>query len=228
MNGIEMKSPQIKKFALAVLLAGAVVLPAAAADISGSWTVVGEIIGNPVNMKCAFTQDGAKVAGTCGAAAATGSVAADKVTFQHTVQRDQAYELTYSGTLDATGTTIKGEIAVMGVTGTFTATKDAAASPEFGGNWTFTGDVVGNAISMKCAFKRDGDKLSGTCTYQEFGARPTTGTVAGDKVTFQNQVQREEAYDLTYNGSLDASGSSMKGDIAVAGVTGTFSGTKDK
>ncbi len=54
------------------------------------------------------------------------AIAADKVTFTNTVQRDQAYELTYTGTLDAAGTSMKGEIAVMGVTGTFSGTKDAA------------------------------------------------------------------------------------------------------
>ena len=52
--------------------------------------------------------------------------------------------------------------------------------------------------------------------------------VAGDKVTFENIVQREQAYDLTYSGTLDATASLIKGDIAVAGVAGTFSGAKDK
>jgi hypothetical protein len=52
--------------------------------------------------------------------------------------------------------------------------------------------------------------------------------VAGDTVTLRNQVLREELYDLVYTGTLDAAGTSMKGEIAVEGVTGTFSGTKDK
>jgi hypothetical protein len=165
-----------------------------------------------------------------GSTPTTGSVAADKVTFTHTVQRDQAYELTYSGTLDAAGTSMKGEIAVMGVTGTFSGTKDAAkdAAKDFSGSWRIVGDVVGNAIDMKCALKVDGTKLSGNCTYQGLGDSPTSGTIAGDKVTLQNSVQREQLYDLTFNGTLDSAGASMKGDIAVAGVTGTFSGTKDK
>jgi hypothetical protein len=81
---------------------------------------------------------------------------------------------------------------------------------------------------MKCALKVDGTKLSGNCTYQGLGDSPTSGTIAGDKVTLQNSVQREQLYDLTFNGTLDSAGASMKGDIAVAGVTGTFSGTKDK
>jgi hypothetical protein len=62
------------------------------ADISGSWTVTGDVVGNAINMKCAFTQDGAKVSGHLrgmprDSTKATGSVAADKVTFPHTVNR---------------------------------------------------------------------------------------------------------------------------------------------
>jgi hypothetical protein len=224
----------MKKIILVAAALAALAVPSFAADISGSWTIAGDVVGNPVNMKCAFTQDGPKVSGTCagemGSTPTTGSVAADKVTFTHTVQRDQAYELTYSGTLDAAGTSMKGEIAVMGVTGTFSGTKDAAkdAAKDFSGSWRIVGDVVGNAIDMKCALKVDGTKLSGNCTYQGLGDSPTSGTIAGDKVTLQNSVQREQLYDLTFNGTLDSAGASMKGDIAVAGVTGTFSGTKDK
>ena len=214
-----------------------------AADISGNWTIAGDVVGNAVNMKCAFTQEGAKVSGTCtgeaGATPTTGSVTADKVTFIHTVQRDQAYELTYTGTLDAAGASMKGEIAVMGVTGTFSGTRDAAgavpavvapsaAVTDISGSWRITGDVVGNAIDMKCALKLDGPKLSGTCTYQGLGDAATLGNVAGDKVTFRNSIQREQMYNLTYNGILDTTGTAMKGDIAVAGVTGSFSATKDK
>lgn len=232
----------MKTLVLAVL---ACAIPAAAADISGSWTLEGDVVGNPVNMTCSFTQSGLKVTGSCngeaGSTAVTGSVAENQVTFQQTVQ---SYELTYTGALDATGASMKGEIAVAGVTGTFSATKAAAApaapaaaaaaapaetaKPDLSGNWSFTGDVVGNEINMKCAFKRDGDKYTGTCTYQGLGDSPTAATIAGDKVTFENKVQREQLYDLTYNGTLDASGTAMKGDIAVAGVSGEFSGTKDK
>jgi hypothetical protein len=223
------------KIVFAALAATVLILPAAAADISGSWKLTGDVVGNPVNMTCAFTQDGPKVSGSCsgalGTTATTGSVAGEKVTFQHTVNQGQTWELTYSGTLDAAGTTMQGEIAVAGVSGTFSAKKDAlreTAAADISGTWTITGDVVGNAINMKCVLTRDGVKVSGSCKYQDLGDSPTTGNVAGDKVTLQNHVQREQPYDLIYTATLDAGGTSMKGDIAVAGVTGTFSGTKDK
>jgi len=226
----------MQKILLAALAATLSIFTAAAADISGSWTLTGDVVGNAINMKCAFTQDGTKVTGTCGGAMGnsptTGTVTDDKVTLQHSITQGQTYDLTYSGTLDGTGNTIRGDIAVMGVTGTFSATKDAApkeAAPTgFGGAWTFTGDVANNPVDMKCAFRRDGDKLTGNCAYKTDGDSPTTGTVAGDTITFRNRVAREQTYDLTYTGKLDATGTSMKGEIAVAGVTGDFSGTKDK
>jgi hypothetical protein len=217
---------------LTAALAAAFVLPACAADISGSWTLTGDVVGNAISMKCAFTQDGATFSGTCtgsdGAAQTKGSVADNKVTFTHTVNRGQAYDLTYTGTLDAAGASITGDIAVAGVSGTFSATKDVAATatkPEVAGNWTITGDIVGNPVNMKCALKRDGDKLSGTCAYDGAGQAATTGSIAANKVALQNQAG---GYDLTYTGTLDAAGTAMSGEIGVAGVTGTFSGTKDK
>ena len=219
----------MQKILLAALATCALGMPAFAADISGSWTLTGDVVGNAISMKCAFTQKGATFSGTCtggdGAAQTTGSVADNKVTFQHTVTRGQAYDLTYTGTLDAAGTAISGDIAVAGVSGTFSATKDALTAPDVAGNWTFTGDIVGNPVNMKCAFKRDGDKLTGTCAYSGAGESPTTGSVAGNKITFQNQAQ---SYDLVYSGAMDAAGTSLSGEIAVSGVTGTFSGTKDK
>jgi len=224
--------------ALLIAVSGFVlVLPAAAANISGTWTINGDVVGNPISMKCAFTQDGMKISGTCtgalGSTATTGSIAENKVTFQHTVEREQVYQLTYSGTLDAAGTSMQGEIAVAGVTGTFSGAKDPAeaaksAANDISGTWTITGEVVGNAINMKCALKPDGARVSGICKYQDLGDSPTTGSIAGNKITLQNTVQREQQYDLTYTGTLDATGTAISGEIAVAGVTGSFSGAKDK
>ncbi len=228
----------MKTTALALFAVTLFALPLAAADVSGSWTLNGDVVGNPVNMKCNFKQTGTNIAGTCsgdaGSIQTTGAVTGDSVSFGHSVQ---SYDLTYTGKLDAAGTTMQGDIAVAGVTGTFSAKKDEtskpadpkpAAGPDVAGNWTINGEVVGNIINMKCALKRDGDKLSGNCNYAGLGDSPTTGVVAGEKLTLQNQVTREQLYDLTYNGTLDAAGASVKGDIAVAGVSGTFSGTKDK
>jgi hypothetical protein len=221
----------MQKTVVAVLLGTAFAFSALAAEVTGTWTVTGEVVGNAINMKCTFAQDSAKISGKCvgpnGETPTSGTVAGDKLTFTHVVHREQDYELTYSGALDASGNSMKGEIAVMGVTGTFSGTKDAVA-PDAAGNWTFTGDVVGNAINMKCAFKRDGTKLSGTCAYLGLGESATTGTVTDKKVVFRNTANNGQEYELTYTGTMDDAGTSMDGDIAVAGVTGGFSGKKDK
>jgi hypothetical protein len=113
----------------AALAAIAIVLPLAAADISGSWTFAGDVVGNPISMKCTLKQEGTKVTGTCthegrGASPTTGTVEGDKVILTHSVE---AYELTFTGTLGADGTSIKGGIAVANVEGTFSGTKDPAA-----------------------------------------------------------------------------------------------------
>ena len=102
------------------------------------------------------------------------------------------------------------------------------AAADVTGSWTITGDVVGNAVNVKCVFKQEGAKLTGNCTHQGLAASPTTGDITGDKVTFQHQIDAGQVYDLTFTGTLDAAATSMKGDIAVAGVSGTFTGTKDK
>jgi len=225
----------MKNITLAILAVAVFVVPGVAADISGSWTLTGDIVGNALNMTCTFKQAAEKISGTCsgpaGSVETAGTFTGNRAVFTHTVTQ---YELTYSGTLDAAGTSMEGEIAVAGVTGTFSAKKAAetpketASAADIAGTWTIVGEVVGNNINMKCVLARDGSKVTGNCKYEGLGDSPTSGTFEGNKATLQNHVVREQPYDLTYTATLDAAGTSMKGDIAVAGVTGTFSGTKDK
>ncbi|HEY4088349.1 MAG TPA: hypothetical protein VGM43_20600 [Bryobacteraceae bacterium] len=221
-----------------------VALPVMAADISGTWDFQGNVEGNVVNMKCDFKQDAAaKVTGRCafeglGTSDTTGDVTEDKIVLHNDATREQVYHLTWNGTLDSAASAMKGEIVVAEYSGTFTAKKSGAASEAaaaaatpasasagISGNWTFTGDVVGNPVNMKCALKQEDTKVSGSCNYDNGGAAPTTGSVSGETVTFQNSAQN---YDLTYTGTLDEAHASMKGEIAVAGVSGNFSGAKDK
>ncbi|HEU5021558.1 MAG TPA: hypothetical protein VFT60_06695 [Bryobacteraceae bacterium] len=216
-------------------------LPAMAADISGAWDFQGSIEGNVVNMKCDFKQDAAaKITGRCafeglGTSDTTGDVTDDKVVLHNDATREQVYHLTWNATLDSAASAMTGEIVVGEYSGAFTAKKSTAAptpgataataSTGISGNWTFTGDVVGNPVNMKCALKQEEAKISGSCNYDSGDAAPTTGSVSGETVTFQNSAQN---YDITYTATLDAARTSMKGDIEVAGVTGNFTGAKDK
>jgi hypothetical protein len=213
-------------------------LPAMAADISGTWDFQGSIEGNVVNMKCDFKQDAAaKVTGRCafeglGTSDTTGDVTDKKVVLHNDATREQVYHLTWNAALDSAASAMTGEIVVGEYSGAFTAKKSTAApaattaaATGISGNWTFTGDVVGNPVNMKCALKQEDAKISGSCNYDSGDAAPTTGSVSGETVTFQNSAQN---YDITYTATLDAAHASMKGDIAVAGVTGNFTGAKDK
>ena len=91
-----------------------------AADLTGKWTIDGDVAGNPVNMECTVTQAAdAKITGKCllnGSEQTEIEGAAKDATFKFSFTV-QGYTLTYTGTLD--GETISGDIDVAGTTGKF-------------------------------------------------------------------------------------------------------------
>ena len=110
---------------LALILAAAVV---AAADISGTWNVDGDVVGNPVKFACALKQAGEKLSGTATMQGkeipVTGSVKEKVITFQFDVDHEgTTYTNVFTGKVGDTGGQIDGTIAVGGVEGTFTAKK---------------------------------------------------------------------------------------------------------
>ena len=114
------------------VLLGSAASPLASADVSGGWSLKGEIAGNNLNVKCALKQDGTKVEGTCKTnempdAKTTGEVKEKNVTLQYDVEYEgQTYTLVYTGTFD-TETSVKGTVEAGGASGDFTGTKDDAA-----------------------------------------------------------------------------------------------------
>jgi hypothetical protein len=118
----------MKKLALAVCMgiAAAVSVAALAADVTGTWNVDGDVVGNPVTFSCAVKQEGDKLSGKANLQgseiAVTGSVKEKAVTFEFD-SPDQQYHLVFTGTLAEDGKAISGSIAVAGVEGTFKATK---------------------------------------------------------------------------------------------------------
>ena len=90
-------------------------------DLSGNWTIDGDVQGNPVNMTCAVQQSAdLKITGKCVINGADnteieGTAKDASFKFSFTVQ---GYTLTYTGTVD--GDTMNGDIEVAGVTGKFT------------------------------------------------------------------------------------------------------------
>jgi len=93
----------------------------AAADLSGKWTIDGDVAGNPVNLTCAVKQDAdAKITGNCqvnGMEATEIEGAAKDATFKFAFTV-QGYTLTYTGTLE--GDSMSGDIEVAGTQGKFT------------------------------------------------------------------------------------------------------------
>jgi len=113
----------MKRFAIFMLAA----LPMAAADdVSGKWTIEGDIANNPINMSCDVKQDAdAKVTGKCALAGQSmveiaGNVKDGKIKFAFTT--DSGYTLTFSGMLEKD--TMEGNIEVSGTTGTFSGKMD--------------------------------------------------------------------------------------------------------
>ena len=112
---------------LAVALSFAINLAAAAADVSGTWNVDGDVVGNAVKFACTLKQDGEKLSGTANMQGKdipmTGSVKGSTVSFTFDVDHEgTTYTNVFTGRLGDNGV-IEGSIAVGGVEGSFTAKK---------------------------------------------------------------------------------------------------------
>ena len=110
-------NPVVSKLLFAVLALSAPVI--ATADLSGKWTIDGDVQGNPVNLTCDVQEADAKIAGKCQVngmepTELEGTVKDSAFKFSFTVQ---GYTLTYTGTLE--GDTMSGDIEVSGATGKF-------------------------------------------------------------------------------------------------------------
>jgi hypothetical protein len=104
---MRMRTPWLQT-AVSVLILS--VNAAGAADLTGAWKLEfkPDASGHPATHDCAFTQTGEKLAIECGGQKITGSVKGRNVTFEHKTGRQNELTMTYRGTLDEKGTTIKG------------------------------------------------------------------------------------------------------------------------
>jgi len=123
----------MKSFLLAVLLSAGLLAPSN--DVSGDWTITGDVQGVGVTDLCTLIQTDAKLSGSCSMSGkkydTTGSVDGKKITFKHGGEyQGDPLTLTYIGIIADDGS-FSGAIGVdpMGVDGTFAAKKAVATPP---------------------------------------------------------------------------------------------------
>lgn len=100
------------------------------------------------------------------------------------------------------------------------------ATPDVAGTWKVDGDVYGNPVKFDCALTQDAEALSGTAKFEDGKEVPVTGSAKETTVTFEFDTESQgSTYHLVFTGTLGDDGG-LKGTIAVAGVEGTFTATK--
>ena len=117
----------MKTLCLALFTGLAVVVLAAALDLAGKWEVEFTLDDSSLaggGFDCSFKQDGEQLTGACadGAAAVTGELKGQNVTWKMKAGVTQE-TITFAGTVDDAGTTMKGRFAMPDKGGSFTASK---------------------------------------------------------------------------------------------------------
>jgi len=104
------------------------------------------------------------------------------------------------------------------------AAANRAVADEMSGQWALEGDVQGNQVNLNCTFAQSADaKLAGKCVVNGMETTEIAGEVKDAGFTFSFTVA---GYTLVYTGTV--MGDAVGGDIAVAGVTGKFTGKRIK
>ena len=116
-----MEQPRMTLFAGLALVA-----LVAATDLSGRWEVQADFDDSNISgggFDCALKQDGNQLTGNCseGTASLTGKVTGQDVSWR--VKGRNAEAITFTGTIDEAGTTIRGRFAIGDKAGGFTAVR---------------------------------------------------------------------------------------------------------
>jgi hypothetical protein len=93
----------------------------------------------------------------------------------------------------------------------------SASASDLSGVWKIDGTVGENPIAATCTMKQTDAELSGSCTMAQIEkAVDLKGTVNDNKVTWKYDVEYQgNTYTLTYDGTPDATATSIKGTIKV-------------
>lgn len=111
----------MKKLCLTLFIGLTVVVLTATLDLTGTWEVEANFDDSSLSgggFGCAIKQDGEQLTGTCsdGSAQLTGELKGQSVSWK-------MKEVTYTGTVNETGTSIMGRFRIADKGGTFTAVK---------------------------------------------------------------------------------------------------------
>ena len=122
----------MKMLSTAALAVFALSTPASAHDsmLSGAWRLSAKVASVPFHLICKFEQIGDRLGGTCHDPSSTtqmpvlaGHVDGDEVAFAHPARfLFNKFDVNYKGVVE--GDQIKGQIAVFGHTGDFTAVRE--------------------------------------------------------------------------------------------------------
>ena len=105
-----------------------------------------------------------------------------------------------------------------------------ASAADLTGAWKLVVNVAGMTVQVSCNLKQSGADLTGTCNRTDGDApeKPAaiTGKVDGSTAAWSYSVSfGDMPLKLDYSGNVK-SDTAMDGKISVAGMDGTFTGTK--
>ena len=96
-----------------------------------------------------------------------------------------------------------------------------AATLDLTGKWEVEATFDDSNLSgggFDCAFKQEGEKLTGTCSD---GSAPLTGELKGQNVSWKMKA-------VTYAGAVNETGTSIKGRFTTADKGGSFTALKSQ
>ncbi len=100
------------------------------------------------------------------------------------------------------------------------------AAPDVTGTWEVESTFDDSSIpggGFDCAFKQVEEQLTGNCSG---GTAPLTGEVKGQNVVWRLRGPGSPPDTITFTGTVDQAGTSMKGRFTIAGKGGRFTALK--
>ena len=100
------------------------------------------------------------------------------------------------------------------------------AAPDLTGTWEVESNFDDSSLSgggFDCVLKQDGEQLTGNCSA---GTAALTGEVKGQNVAWRLKGAGNASEAVTFTGTVDEAGTSMKGRFTIAGKSGRFTALK--